>query len=1374
MKKVFLPALAVCLMLAVGPCRSQTSEFRSMEATAWGSGFESPTATTTMVNYMRSCNLNCVIPEIRLRSDAYYNSTIEPRGTGVAPSPGYDSLADLVTKAHAVGMEVHPWVVTFRIWTTDSGPAHMTPEHIWYTHGPGNTDPSQDWCMRSDTGAWSYGGTSNLDPGHPDVESYLISVFMEIVNNYDVDGLNLDYIRYPSTNWGYNAVSVARFNAEYGRTGNPSASDSTWQNWRRDQITNLVKRLYLEIKAVKPWVKLSPDGWNSSSTGNASYFQDWDKWTTNHWVDFVHPMSYTSNNTTFHGWLDTYLTNQHGRHVYPLVDVSNDINGNVLPQIDLIRQHGFQGLGLYSYQSIPDRTALQSALVSGSFPTFVSPAGMSWLDSPTKGYIKGFVKNSGGVGIYPATVTIVSTGASTKDTGTGFYGFVDITPGTYSVTAAAAGYNSQTKSVTVTAGQVANLNFTLSSESSPPVISNVRASSIQATNAQILWGTDEASTSQVDYGLTAAYGTTTVEDTLAVTYHTVQLVGLNPSTTYHYRVRSWDAARNMSVSGDYTFTTAAGDQPDDIIIDNTDVKCVTSGSWFTSTSAATKYGTNYFYCSNAGGTKTATWTPSILTAGNYDVYGWWPAGTNRSAISPFTIQWNGGSQTIAVNQQDTANDNTWRLLRANTPFAVGTAGYVRLSNTGIEDSRNVIADAIKFVYAPGADTTPPSAPTNLAATASALGQISLTWTASTDNIGVTGYRVYRNGSLIGSPTGTSYISTGLAANTQYSYYVTARDAADNVSAPSATVARYSLSVAPGASSITCDKAINTWQSSPTFTFTATGGFGAGTLQYYRYAWTQNSTYTFTGLEGQWTAGNITPQASATGSWYLHVKGYNGDGVANGTYSYGPYKYDGTPPTAPTGLTASATATDQVSLSWTASTDDVGVTGYRVYRDGSLVGSPTATSYASTGLAANTQYSYHVTALDALDNESEASIATAKYTLSAAPGSGSVTCDKAVNTWQSTSAFTFTAVGGFGAGKVQYYRYAWTQSSSYSWTGGEDQWASGTLVRQASANGLWYLHVQGNNGDGVPNGTFTYGPYRYDATAPTVSGLSDGKYAAVGGSLQASWSGSDAESGIAEYQYAIGTSADNIGSVAAWTSTGTSTSITRSGLNLVANQKYYFGVKARNGAGAWSTPVVSDGVTAAAVLSSIRAAKGRADGDAIMLSDKIVSANYATFFYICEDRTSKRVSGIRVAGNSPTQGYFADVAGILATVNGERVITAPDTMTETGPGAPDPLFMNNRSVGGEALNVYTPGVTGGLGTHNIGMLVTIAGRVVESATGCFDLTDGARAVRVSTARLTSVPGIGSLVKVTGIVSTEQSGDTITAVVLPRGNSDVSQF
>jgi len=175
------------------------------------------------------------------------------------------------------------------------------------------------------------------------------------------------------------------------------------------------------------------------------------------------------------------------------------------------------------------------------------------------------------------------------------------------------------------------------------------------------------------------------------------------------------------------------------------------------------------------------------------------------------------------------------------------------------------------------DTTAPTAPTGLSATAVDEGQIDLNWTASTDNVGVTGYEIFRDGAGLALTTETSYNDTGFtpAANTTYCYTVKASDAANNVS---------------DASNEACATTIDT-----------------------------------------------------------------------------------NAPTLPTDFVATAVSNSQIDLSWTASTDNVGVDGYKIYRDTIEIDSTAETSYSDTGLDFDTHYCYTVKAYDAAGNVSDDSI-----------------------------------------------------------------------------------------------------------------------------------------------------------------------------------------------------------------------------------------------------------------------------------------------------------------------------------------------------------------------------------------------------------------
>jgi hypothetical protein len=163
----------------------------------------------------------------------------------------------------------------------------------------------------------------------------------------------------------------------------------------------------------------------------------------------------------------------------------------------------------------------------------------------------------------------------------------------------------------------------------------------------------------------------------------------------------------------------------------------------------------------------------------------------------------------------------------------------------------------------------------------------------------------------------------------------------------------------------------------------------------------------------------------------------------------------------------------------------------------------------TGLTPNTQYSFKYQVSDGVNdpkatpayNATEWSADSSKYTLSVAPTTTTVTCDKSGVI--KTTTLTFTAVGGFGAGKVQYYRYILLDSVSHVWTGSETQWNSGTLqMGIPKANTNYYLHVKGYNAEDVANGTLALGPYQWDGTP--IWPVTKLEMTAVVNSLELSW------------------------------------------------------------------------------------------------------------------------------------------------------------------------------------------------------------------------------------------------------------------------------
>ncbi len=289
-----------------------------------------------------------------------------------------------------------------------------------------------------------------------------------------------------------------------------------------------------------------------------------------------------------------------------------------------------------------------------------------------------------------------------------------------------------------------------------------------------------------------------------------------------------------------------------------------------------------------GSTQTVTWAVAGTTAN----------GVNCANVDILIS--NDGGNTWNMLLAATPNDGTQAVTIPNTP---GTQNRIMVKGTNhiFFD----VSNANFTITAGSTDTIAPSAPTNLTASGTTQTTTNLSWTASTDNVGVTGYDVYQNGVFKANTASTSYSVSGLTASTAYAFTVKAKDAAGNASAASNTA-------------------------------------------------------------------NVTTLAAPV---------------------------DTTAPSAPTNLTASGTTASTTNLSWTASTDNVGVTGYDVYQNGVFKANTASTSYAVTGLAASTSYTFYVIARDAAGNSSAqsntANVTTLAVTLTYCTSQGNITTDERI-------------------------------------------------------------------------------------------------------------------------------------------------------------------------------------------------------------------------------------------------------------------------------------------------------------------------------------------------------------------------------------------
>ncbi|NQV50321.1 MAG: family 10 glycosylhydrolase [Candidatus Marinimicrobia bacterium] len=341
----------IYILFGVSTIWAQTDnqEFRATWVITWehisagSSVSENQARIRTILDNHVAANMNAVLFQVRQGGTAYYNSSFEPWGYYAGGSdPGYDPLQYAIEQAHARGLELHAWFNTFQTSSVDSTLSPLPPA---LAH--------PDWVCRDGDGN-PMPGYRALSPGLQAVRDYTLDVAMELVTNYDIDGLHLDYVRWNEYDTGdfstitqlseesqlqildgmvekeYNAaarsVDPARYTYDIEHSylgGIPSEYDS-WEEFWRSSVTEFVHALHDSIQTQKPWVRLSvaaigkykaggTGGWN----GYYAVFQDAALWFNEGYIDQLTPMHY---HWTTSGGFTNELSNDWGLYIQPGVN----------------------------------------------------------------------------------------------------------------------------------------------------------------------------------------------------------------------------------------------------------------------------------------------------------------------------------------------------------------------------------------------------------------------------------------------------------------------------------------------------------------------------------------------------------------------------------------------------------------------------------------------------------------------------------------------------------------------------------------------------------------------------------------------------------------------------------------------------------------------------------------------------------------------------------------------------------------------------------------------------------------------------------------------------------------------------------------------
>jgi uncharacterized lipoprotein YddW (UPF0748 family) len=355
----------------------RTVEGRAVWVTRWD--YTTADDIRRIVKNAARAHFNMIFFQVRGNATAFYRSSLEPWAwelTSTGPlttgrDPGFDPLAVAIESAHRRKIELHVWMNVFPGWR---GQKYPPPEagQVWTEHPDwfmvdrsGNKMIARDHDVDPSVGTFY----SFLNPAVPAVQDHTVAVFREVAENYDVDGIHLDYCRYPHEvgDYSYDPVSLRRFREETGAT--PESAPELWVQWRGRQVSNVVHRIARECREAASHLMLTVAVGRDPFGARERMMQPVLEWMAAGDVDAAVPMIYKRSDADVAQSVTTYVGNGSGRLVFAGLMVAGDPL-KLFQQIGVARITGANGISVFAYSDLfPEHKAspIAKALRNGPF-----------------------------------------------------------------------------------------------------------------------------------------------------------------------------------------------------------------------------------------------------------------------------------------------------------------------------------------------------------------------------------------------------------------------------------------------------------------------------------------------------------------------------------------------------------------------------------------------------------------------------------------------------------------------------------------------------------------------------------------------------------------------------------------------------------------------------------------------------------------------------------------------------------------------------------------------------------------------------------------------------------------------------------------------
>ena len=333
--------------------------------------YESPQQIADLMENCHQAGFNNILFQIRGNGTLFIPSSIEPLADEFAGNDrGFDQLQVACTEAHRRGMALHAWVNVMPAWRGSRPPAD--PRQLYNAH--------PDWFLKDQKGRRQPLNDFyvSLNPALPEVRKYLVNLFHDICARYPIDGLHLDYIRFPldkaprGADYPRDARSLQLYRTATGKK--PDQDRNAWTRWRRQQVTQLVSDIRRMLRRAKPQARLTVACSPDLQTARNTYFQDGPSWLRQNLVDAAFVMNYTADPATFRKRQETWLRAAPGKMVVPGLGVyKHQTSATTLEQLRYAESWR-RGFALFSTNALFGPDAGQPPRIDAIQPTLTAMA----------------------------------------------------------------------------------------------------------------------------------------------------------------------------------------------------------------------------------------------------------------------------------------------------------------------------------------------------------------------------------------------------------------------------------------------------------------------------------------------------------------------------------------------------------------------------------------------------------------------------------------------------------------------------------------------------------------------------------------------------------------------------------------------------------------------------------------------------------------------------------------------------------------------------------------------------------------------------------------------------------------------------------------